>query len=63
MPTLEEKVLDVLKHKTTTEKIDILERLNKRIRQKNSIRINRAYSGGKVDDERPDLVEIKRDGE
>lgn len=59
MPTLEEKVLDVLKHKTTTEKIDILERINKRLRQKNGIRINKVYSGVKVDDERPDLMTMK----
>lgn len=59
MPTIEEKVLDVLKHKTTTEKIDILERISQQLRLKNGIRINRVYSGVKVDEERPDLITMK----
>ena len=59
MGVIDDKIMDVLRYKTTTEKIAILERIGKQLRQKNSIRINRGYSTGKFDAERPDLIDLK----
>lgn len=42
-----------------TEKIMILESLGKEFRQKNSIRINKGQVTGKVDADRPDLLDMK----
>ncbi len=57
--TLEEKILDALKHCTKTKSIEVLEKLGKRLRRENSVRINRGYSVGKFDVDRPDLVDLK----
>lgn len=58
-PTTKDKIKDLLKNKTMTEKIAILESLGKEFRQKNSIRINKGQITGKVDSDRPDLLEMK----
>lgn len=57
--TTKDKIRELLKNKTLSEKIIILESLGKEFRQKNCIRINKVYTGLKVDEDRPDLIELK----
>ena len=56
MKTQIEKLLE---YTPTTERIAILESLCKKYRRLNSIRINAKQMGRKVDNERPDLIQLK----
>ena len=59
LPTIKDKIRELLKNKTVTERIEILESIGKEYRQKNSQRINKVYLTGKVDADRPDLIEMR----
>jgi len=56
MKTQIEKLLEYV---PTSERIAILESLCKKYRRLNSIRLNAKQMGRKVDDERPDLIQLK----
>ena len=58
--TKREKIKEILKGFTKVEQIALLESMSKEIRQKNSIRIcKKQFKDLRVDDERPDLIEMK----
>jgi hypothetical protein len=57
--TTKDKIREMLRNKTMVEKIAILESLGKEYRQKSSIRINKGQITGRVDEDRPDLIELK----
>ncbi len=59
--TTKDKIRELLKNKTLTEKIAILESLSKEFRQRNGIRINKVYTTGRVDADRPDLIDLKNE--
>ena len=59
--TTKDKIRELLKNKTLTEKIAMLESLGKEFRQRNGIRINKVYQGLKVDEDRPDLIDLKNE--
>lgn len=56
---MKQQIEKLLEYIPTTERIAILESLCKKYRRLNSIRINAKQMGRKVDDERPDLVQLK----
>jgi len=57
--TTKERITEALKHKTTTDSLSLLYEIIDELKGKNNKRINRVYNGSKVDEERPDLIDMK----
>ena len=56
---MKREIEKLLEYIPTTERIAILESLCKKYRRLNSIRLNEKQMGRKVDEERPDLMQLK----
>lgn len=56
---MKREIEKLLEYIPTTERIAILESLCKKYRRLNSIRLNAKQMGRKVDEERPDLIQLK----